>query len=136
MYGPTSSVSSQQAASSSSICPPFLASWRSARTRFSRTFMPRTRLEAPHRGACGDRNAFLWYLTRNGRAAERFEAAIEECVSAILESPQRWPEIEPGIRRRFVFHRFPYAMVYRIVGDEIQIVAVMHLHRRPGYWRR
>jgi plasmid stabilization system protein ParE len=93
------------------------------------------KLRIEERAETETRSAFLWYLARSKRAAERFEAAIEECVGAILESPERWPEMEPGIRRRFVFHRFPYAMIYRIVGDEVQVVAVMHLHRRPGYWR-
>jgi hypothetical protein len=27
-------------------------------------------------------------------------------------------------------------VLYRIASDEVQIVAIMHLHRRPGYWRR
>ena len=44
---PGSSVSSQHAPSSSSTCPPLLASLRSARIRSSRTFMPRTRPVSP-----------------------------------------------------------------------------------------
>ena len=47
VYGPGSSVSSQQALSSSSTWPPSLASLRSARTRSSRTFMPRMRPVSP-----------------------------------------------------------------------------------------
>ncbi len=61
---------------------------------------------------------------------------MEECIDAIADAPERHPEIEPGIRRRLVSHRFPYAVLYRIVPDEVQVFAVMHLHRRPGYWRR
>ena len=72
---------------------------------------------------------------RNPRAAEQFQVAIEECIDAIAEAPERYPEIEPRIRRRLVLHRFPYAVLYRIMADEVQIVAVMHLHRRPFYWR-
>jgi len=30
--------------------------------------------------------------------------------------------------------RFPYALVYREVAEEIEIVPVAHLHRRPAYW--
>lgn len=31
--------------------------------------------------------------------------------------------------------RFPYAIVYREVSEEeVEIVAVAHLKRRPGYW--
>jgi len=98
--------------------------------------MPRWKLRIEERAESEARSAFLWYLARNVRAAERFQAAVEESIGAIAEAPERYPEIEPGIRRRLVFHRFPYAVAYRIVEDEVQVVAVMHLHRRPGYWRR
>jgi hypothetical protein len=37
--------------------------------------------------------------------------------------------------RRIIVPRFPYALLYRATSDRILIVAVMHLHRRPGYWR-
>lgn len=32
--------------------------------------------------------------------------------------------------------RFPYAVLYRAEAEQILLVAVIHLHRRPGYWRR
>jgi hypothetical protein len=31
--------------------------------------------------------------------------------------------------------RFPYRVVYRNRPDEIVVVAVAHLRRRPGYWK-
>ena len=98
--------------------------------------MPRRKLPIEERAESEARSAFLWYLARNPRAAERFHQALEDCMDAIADAPERFPEIEPGIRRRLVFHRFPYAVLYRVTPDEVQVVAVMHLHRRPGYWRR
>ena len=38
--------------------------------------------------------------------------------------------------RRILVRRFPYGLVYRVEPDAIFIVAVAHLRRRPGYWRR
>jgi toxin ParE1/3/4 len=35
-----------------------------------------------------------------------------------------------------VTDRFPYQIVYRISGDSVWIVAVMHQSRRPGYWKK
>jgi len=32
--------------------------------------------------------------------------------------------------------RFPYALLYRVEADTITILAVMHMHRRPGYWEQ
>jgi hypothetical protein len=31
--------------------------------------------------------------------------------------------------------RFPYGVIYRLSGDTVEIVAVMHLSRKPGYWK-
>ena len=98
--------------------------------------MPRWKLRIEERAEAEARSAFLWYLARNPRAAERFQAALEECIDAIAEGPERFPEVEPGVRRRLVLHRFPYAVLYRIVGNDVHVAAGMHLHRRPGYWRR
>jgi len=58
---------------------------------------------------------------------------IDEAVKDIAAHPFRWPVIRPNIRRRLV-HRFPYGLYYRVDRDEIVIVAVAHLHRRPMYW--
>jgi hypothetical protein len=40
---------------------------------------------------------------------------------------------EPGIRKRLV-SGFPFSVLYEIQPDRIYIAAVMHQHRRPGYW--
>jgi hypothetical protein len=32
--------------------------------------------------------------------------------------------------------RFPFALIYRIKTSKVQIVAVAHDRRQPGYWRR
>ncbi len=37
--------------------------------------------------------------------------------------------------RRVLVPKFPYGLLYRVEPDRIYIAAVMHLHRRPGYWR-
>lgn len=44
-------------------------------------------------------------------------------VGQVVEAPERWPESEPGTRR-YVFPRFPFRLVYRVVGETIQIIAV------------
>ena len=41
----------------------------------------------------------------------------------------------PGDNRKLNFHRFPYAIVYSVRPDALYIKAVMHLHRRPFYWK-
>jgi plasmid stabilization system protein ParE len=38
--------------------------------------------------------------------------------------------------RRLPLIRFPFAVVYRLDGERLRIIAIAHRRRRPGYWRR
>ena len=62
-------------------------------------------------------------------------AELDRAGMAIVDLPQAWPLFEGGTRR-FLLRRFPYQLIYRQRADEIEVVAVMHQRRRPGYWRR
>jgi len=63
-----------------------------------------------------------------------FIAAVQGMNQRILEHPESGRSF--GLRlRRVLVPRFPYGLLYRIEPQRILIVAVAHLHRRPGYWR-
>ena len=74
------------------------------------------------------------YFDRSSTAAGKFVQEIEHAVARIQEAPERYPETRAH-RRRFVLLNFPFALVYRLTADEIEIIAVAHHSRRPGYWR-
>ena len=77
--------------------------------------------------------AVVWYAKRSIRAAKRFIQELEMAISGIEQAPDRWPGID-GIRRVPLL-RFPYFVIYRFLPDRIEILAVAHARRRPGYWR-
>jgi plasmid stabilization system protein ParE len=79
-------------------------------------------------------DAALYYEAQREGLGVEFVDEVEAGISTILEAPHRWPEVEAGLRR-YQIHRFPYGLFYRIVIDEVEIVAVADLRRRPGYWR-
>ncbi|MEK6657819.1 MAG: type II toxin-antitoxin system RelE/ParE family toxin [Nitrospirota bacterium] len=60
---------------------------------------------------------------------------VERAVASISESPMTWPKIEGELRRRLVW-RFPFGILYYIESEKIVLVAVAHLKRRPGYWKK
>ena len=78
--------------------------------------------------------AARFYAARKPGLGLTFLDAVERAIADIRESPKRWPLVRGRTRRRLVA-KFPYGVLYRDDPDEIVIVAVMHLHRRPGYWR-
>ncbi len=55
--------------------------------------------------------------------------------SRVFSHPYVWPVLGSGDIRRCLTNHFPYGIIYCIEADEILILAVMHLHRKPGYWK-
>jgi toxin ParE1/3/4 len=78
--------------------------------------------------------AFDWYFARNELAAWKFEEELGRAIDTITLAPQRWPEAIGGARK-FLLQRFPFAVVYRELSSIIQVLAIAHGRRRPGYWK-
>jgi plasmid stabilization system protein ParE len=80
--------------------------------------------------------AFDWYLERSPDAARKFDAEVNRALTQIGQAPQRWVA-GPHQTRRFLLRQFPFTLIYRErPSGEIQIVAVAHTSRKPGYWKR
>ena len=62
-----------------------------------------------------------------------FAAEVHDTIQRIVDFPNAWPEMKGGIRRCMV-RRFPFGVIYAVRGEDIVVLAVMHLHRLPGYW--
>jgi plasmid stabilization system protein ParE len=78
--------------------------------------------------------AKIWYDGQRPSLGESFFHEITTAISRIRETPKTWPAYQWGTRR-FLVHRFPFAMIYSQRASGLLVVAVMHLKRRPGYWR-
>lgn len=55
-------------------------------------------------------------------------------IRRILQNPNAWSKVSANTRRCLI-HRFPYGIVYQALADEIFVIAVMHLSRRPNYFQ-
>jgi plasmid stabilization system protein ParE len=79
--------------------------------------------------------AFDWYLQRSPDAARRLDAEFECALAEIARSPQRWAG-GPCHTRRFLLRKYPFLVIYRErASGDLQIVAVAHTSRKPGYWK-
>ena len=76
--------------------------------------------------------ALDWYFERSPVAAQKFADEVTRAIDNVAESPHRWPAHLLGTRRFFLRH-FPFTLVYRELPSVIQILAVAHGRRRPGY---
>lgn len=64
----------------------------------------------------------------------RFLGDLDQAVDEIRERPEAWPVLDEEFRRHQLIH-FPFGIIYRILPDVIRVLAVMHLHQHPDYWK-
>ena len=64
----------------------------------------------------------------------RFTADVDEALARIRNQPLAWHPLGKNLRRCHLKH-FRYGVIYRIRGEQTEILAIAHDSRRPGYSR-
>ncbi|MBV8118761.1 MAG: type II toxin-antitoxin system RelE/ParE family toxin [Alphaproteobacteria bacterium] len=80
-------------------------------------------------------DAAQFYETYATGLGNDFIREVERMLGQIIAHPQAGNVLTGSIRRRLV-RRFPFAILYQTRADALFVIALMHLRRRPGYWRR
>ncbi len=78
--------------------------------------------------------AVAYYEVARVGLGEDFRGDVATGLQRIQNHPMAWRPLGPELRR-YRLRRFPYGLIYHVSEDQLLIVAVAHLHRRPGYWR-
>jgi toxin ParE2 len=78
--------------------------------------------------------AIRWYEAQSPGLGNAFLIEVLSTVDRVLCYPEAWHPLDEGVRRCRLT-RFPYALIYATEDGDILVLAVAHLHRRPGYWR-
>lgn len=60
---------------------------------------------------------------------------MRAALTAIEESPERYPVARGEVRRRLL-DRFPYSILYLVEVREIVVIACFHGRRDPTRWHR
>jgi plasmid stabilization system protein ParE len=81
-------------------------------------------------------DAYRWYEARRPGLGEEFLVALNATRDHVIEQPEAYPVLHRATRRALLPRRFPYALFYRVYGDNIVIVACMHAKRDPRRWQR
>ena len=75
-----------------------------------------------------------WYARRAPGLEKAFAEAIVFAVERIAQDPEAFPCVH-GAVRRLVVRRFPYAVYFREVGDELLVLAI-HGRQDPRRWQQ
>jgi plasmid stabilization system protein ParE len=79
--------------------------------------------------------ARAWYRSHSESAERGFLRELDHAIEQVANASAQWPSFLSGTRR-YVFPTFPYSLVYFVEGAVLNVVAVAHDKRRPGYWRK
>lgn len=78
--------------------------------------------------------AIEYYNHETPGLGEEFLAEVLNTLDRIGSFPEAWHPCSKRTRRCQT-RRFPYGIIYQIRKEEILVVAIANLHRKPHYWK-
>ena len=78
--------------------------------------------------------AAQYYEAEVGGLGSAFLSEVEYSIDRIKEYPDASPAVLKLIRKK-ALRRFPYSVLYSVLGERIRILAIASQKRRPFYWR-
>lgn len=78
--------------------------------------------------------AVNYYNECQDKLGEEFAKEIYKSIQNILLFPKAWPSFSLNTRRCIV-NRFPFGVIYQAIKNDIYIIAIMQLNRKPTYWK-
>lgn len=79
-------------------------------------------------------DAAVWYESRQEDLGKRFLTAVQDSLNKIEVNPELYPFVDGDVRRCLT-KTFPFGVLFRVKPDVIAVMAIMHLHRDPDYWK-
>jgi len=79
-------------------------------------------------------DAAVYYEEQEHGLGGKYLSEVEYAINFISQYPEAGFTAR-GFLRRLTLPKFPYYLLYRVLGDtQIRVLAVAHHKRRPQYW--
>jgi len=81
--------------------------------------------------------AAAWYDEQEPGLGAEFALAVQKRLGELLQNPLL-PRLRDQVRGvRWVYpHRFPYRIIYRVSGQTVLVIAVVHAARHDRHWKK
>lgn len=82
---------------------------------------------------------FAWYEQRRPGLGDDFLAQLDQDLTLLTENPRSAPPWKgPAAQQLGVrvlrMRRYPFLLPYLTREDQVVVLAIAHVRRRPGYW--
>ena len=74
-----------------------------------------------------------YYESEASGLGKQFLQEVLNSLNRIGSFPEAWHPLSKNTRRCQTA-RFPYGLIYTILDNEILIISVSNLHRKPNHW--
>jgi len=78
--------------------------------------------------------AIAWYAAQAPGLGDAFLLETLKVFRLMQRYPDAGHPLHQSIRRSRL-SRFPYGVIYTVENETVLVLAIAHLHRKPGYWR-
>jgi len=75
-----------------------------------------------------------YYDDINPKLADSFLVELEQCYNKINQIPEGYQKRLGNIRVAFL-KNFPFGVYYKIYGEKIVVIAVLHTSKNPKVWK-
>lgn len=75
-----------------------------------------------------------YYQERQTGLGQRYHLAFRAAVARACAAPLRFKVVRQPEIRRVGLPGFPFSIIFRAVGEVVQVLAIAHHRRRPDYW--
>ena len=76
--------------------------------------------------------SLIWYYERSIDTASNFDVEFDAALTEIANNPGRYPFCDQQ-HQFYLMRTFPFHIIYRVVNNEVLVVAVAHGSREPRY---
>ena len=80
-------------------------------------------------------SVYEWYEDCREGLGEEFNDYFNQCINWLLKHPLV-PHIIYHSARRKKLARFPYYVFYRVSGENLNVLTVIHTSRSPKIWKQ
>lgn len=78
-------------------------------------------------------DAVSYYEEQETGLGLEYLGEVEHAVNFLMRYPEAGSKVRGSIRR-LTLPKFPYSLLYRVLEDQIRVLAVAHHKRKPQYW--
>jgi toxin ParE1/3/4 len=78
-------------------------------------------------------DAVSYYEEQETGLGLEYLGEVEHAVNFLMRYPEAGSKVRGSIRR-LTLPKFPYSLLYRVMEEQIRVLAVAHHKRKPKYW--